>query len=41
MIGLFTRVSNGLIKTEMVGNGTGYSVRISTQAFFLHGLILS
>jgi hypothetical protein len=27
LIGLFTRVSLGLLKTEMVGNGTGYSVK--------------
>ncbi|CAJ2506010.1 Uu.00g001400.m01.CDS01 [Anthostomella pinea] len=26
LIGLFTRVSQDLLKTEMVGNGTGYSV---------------
>lgn len=29
LIGLFTRVSTDLLKTEMIGNGTGYSVHIS------------
>jgi hypothetical protein len=28
LIGLFTRVSKDLLKTEMIGNGTGYSVRV-------------
>lgn len=28
LIGLFTRVSTDLLKTDMIGNGTGYSVSI-------------
>jgi hypothetical protein len=28
LIGLFTRVSKDLLKTHMVGNGTGYAVSI-------------
>jgi hypothetical protein len=26
LIGLFTRVSRDLLKTDMIGNGTGYAV---------------
>jgi hypothetical protein len=26
LIGLFTRVSKDLLKTKMIGNGTGYAV---------------
>ncbi|KAK7987585.1 Gti1/Pac2 family-domain-containing protein [Apiospora arundinis] len=32
LIGLFTRVSSDLLKTDMVGNGTGY--RVSSQAAY-------
>lgn len=30
LIGLFTRVSTDLLKTNMIGNGTGYSVSTIT-----------
>ena len=30
LISLFTRVSTDLLKTDMIGNGTGYAVCIET-----------
>ncbi len=34
LIGMFTRVSKDLLKTYMVGNGTGYAVRAHFQIEF-------